>query len=297
MHDFTPEARTVDRPPEDHPRLMIGKVASLYDITVQTLRHYDKIGLFQPELVNPETGYRYYSVIQLRQLEYILFLRQLNFSLPEIQKVMGEYRAGGSFSDTLVERRAALDRQIGELKSLQERIDVLLHIPGKQSAPENTVSIQRFEPPRMFLYRPIKPLPVAHPDFSRKLMEHRKALLGKLPPIQTQYSFSAGVSLSDFRKTGVLRYTGIFLDPGLYGSMPPPGAMELPEGFYATIRFNRNSTRPEDAYKKLSDFLKAHNFRSDDTVVECAMDPSFASISRLSEETELQVRIYMDESP
>lgn len=294
MHDFTPEARTVDRPPEDHPRLMIGKVASLYDITVQTLRHYDKIGLFQPELVNPETGYRYYSVVQLRKLEYILFLRQLNFSLPEIQQVMKEYQAGGSFSDTLVERRAALDRQIGELKSLQERIDVLLQIPEKQSAPENTVHIQHFDPPRMFLYRAIKPLPVDHPDFPRRLMTQRKALLGPLPPIQTQYSFSASVSLSDFRKTGSLRYTGIFLDPGLYGSMPLPGAMELPAGFYATIRFNRNNTRPEDAYKKLSDFLKEHHFRSDDMVVECALDPSFASISRLSEETELQVRIYMD---
>lgn len=294
MHDFTPEDRTVDRPPEDHPKLMIGKVAGLYDITVQTLRHYDKIGLFQPELVNPETGYRYYSVPQLRQLEYILFLRQLDFSLPEIQKAMDEYRAGGTFSDTLLQRREALEVQIGELRAMQARIDTLLHIPEKQSTLENTVSIQQFDPPRMFLYRPIKPLPVSHPDFARKLMAHRKALLGELPPIQTQYSFSAGVSLSDFRKTGTLRYTGIFLDPGLYGAMPPPGAMALPAGFYATIRFNRNTTRPEDAYGQLSDFLEAHSFRCDDMVVECALDPSFASISRLSEQTELQVRIYMD---
>ena len=70
MHDFLEYQSPEDRPPENHPQLMIGKVASLYDITVQTLRHYDKIGLFRPEVINPETGYRYYSVLQLRKLEY-----------------------------------------------------------------------------------------------------------------------------------------------------------------------------------------------------------------------------------
>ena len=59
MHDFH-----AFQPPEDHPveprvQLMIGKVASLYDITVQTLRHYDKICLFRPEVINPETGYAF----------------------------------------------------------------------------------------------------------------------------------------------------------------------------------------------------------------------------------------------
>ena len=76
MHDFSNEHPVIDRPPENHIQLMIGKVASLYGITVQTLRHYDKIGLFRPEVINPDTGYRYYSLEQLRHLEYILFLRR-----------------------------------------------------------------------------------------------------------------------------------------------------------------------------------------------------------------------------
>ena len=51
----------IKKPPESHSaeqpvKLMIGKVASLYDISVQTLRHYDKIGLFRPEVVSEETG-------------------------------------------------------------------------------------------------------------------------------------------------------------------------------------------------------------------------------------------------
>ena len=44
MHDFAATHPEIERPPENHIQLMIGKVASLYGITVQTLRHYDKIG-------------------------------------------------------------------------------------------------------------------------------------------------------------------------------------------------------------------------------------------------------------
>lgn len=294
MHDFKTEDKRIERPPENHPQLMIGKVASLYDITVQTLRHYDKIGLFRPEVINPDTGYRYYSVTQLRQLEYILFLRQLDFSLPEIQQAMDEYRDGGKFSDTLLQREKQLEQQITQLQGMQGMIRKLLEIDEKQPTADNVVEIRQFDPLRRFLFREMRPLPVAHPDFPLKLMKQRKLLLGQMPPIQTEYNFGATVSMKGFRETGVLCYNGVLLDPGLFGSAPPLGTMELPEGFYATIRFDRNKTRPEDAYRRLSEFLEAHRFRFDDVVVECGLDSSFASISRLSELTELQVRIYMD---
>ena len=294
MHDFMPGEPPADRHLENHPQLMIGKVASLYDITVQTLRHYDKIGLFRPEVINPDTGYRYYSLGQLRQLEYILFLRRLQFSLPEIQEAMDEFRAGGTLADILNRRDAQIEDQIARLRDMQNSIRGILAIQEKQPKPENAIGIRKFGPPRKYLLREIRPLSDAHPDFPLKLMEHRKKLLGAIPSIQTDYSFGATVSLSDFRESGVLRYTGVLLDPGLYGSAPPIGTMEMPEGFYATIRFSRNEMKPEDAYTRLSDFLRDHHFRTDDTILECGLDPSFASISRVSELTELQVRIYME---
>lgn len=294
MHDFTPLAPPEDHPPENHPQLMIGKVASLYDITVQTLRHYDKIGLFRPEVINPDTGYRYYSVNQLRHLEYILFLRSLQFSLPEIQTAMDDFRAGNPFSHTLRQRESQIQNQIEELQAMQHKIQGLLDIGPEHPGENNVVGIRKFEPLRVYLFREISPLPVSHPEFSLELMEERKRLLGSMSAIQTDYSFGATVSLQDFRDGGQLRYNGIFLDPGLFGDAPPLGATEFPVGYYATIRFDRNETRPEDAYRQLSQFLSDHHFRSDDTILECGLDPSFASISRISELTELQVRIFME---
>ena len=291
MHDFRPVQSPVDRPPEDHVQLMIGKVANLYDITVQTLRHYDKIGLFRPEVINPETGYRYYSVLQLRQLEYILFLRQLHFSLPEIQAAMESLRQGSELSDILQQRDETLVAEIQKIQDLRDIIHSLSHMQAAAPGPLGEIQIKKCSPPRHFHLHSIPPLNAKAPDFSLKLMEHRKALLGAMAPIQTRYSFGAAVSLSSYQATGDLCYTGILLDPGPYGVAPPLGTMEAPEGYYASICFHRDTTQPELAYQKLSDFLCQHNFHADDTILELSLDPSFSSISRIGELTELQVRI------
>ena len=39
----------------------IGEMSKLYNISIETLRHYDRIGILKPEYINKKTGYRYYS--------------------------------------------------------------------------------------------------------------------------------------------------------------------------------------------------------------------------------------------
>ena len=298
MHDFATTHPEIDRPPENHIQLMIGKVANLYGITVQTLRHYDKIGLFRPEVTNPETGYRYYSLEQLRHLEYILFLRRLQFSLPEIQAAMDEFRAGKDLMDVLNQKDQQLQQEIDSLQSLRNTIQSLFHLHDTRQIPLNQLRIELFAPPRQLLIHPISPLSVSDPDFPLHLMEHRKELLGSIPPIQTSFSFGATISLSDLQATGVLRYSGVLLDPGPYGIAQPSGpAQQFPEGYYAVIRFSRSRTRPELAYQRLCQFITQHGFKADDTILEMAPEPSFSSISRISDIVELQVHIYLEDEP
>jgi len=285
---------TMDAIPIDTTRFMIGKVASLYDISVQTLRHYDKIGLFRPSITNPDTGYRYYTVTQLQTLELILFLRRLGLSLAEIQSAVSMLEQGGSLQEVLSEQDQALEQKIGELERMRGQILGLLQLPEASSAALDQVCIREFAPPRHFIYREIKPLPMHQANFPRSLLEHRKALLGTMDSIQTEYSFGATVSRSGFSDTGWLCYSGILLDPGFYGAKPPAGAREIPAGFYATLRFDRQETQPETAYSILTEFLDRHHFRSEDMILELGLDPSFSSISRISRITELQVQIYLD---
>jgi MerR-like DNA binding protein len=54
--------------------LKIGDFSRLSQVSVKTLRYYDEVGLLKPTQVDQVSGYRYYSVVQLRQLHRILAL-------------------------------------------------------------------------------------------------------------------------------------------------------------------------------------------------------------------------------
>ena len=47
----------------------IGEFSFLNNITIKTLRYYDNINLFKPEIVDKYTGYRYYSDKQANELK------------------------------------------------------------------------------------------------------------------------------------------------------------------------------------------------------------------------------------
>lgn len=59
----------------------IGDFSKINKITPKTLRHYDRIGLLKPALIDERTGYRFYSVEQLPVIRKILMLKELGFKL------------------------------------------------------------------------------------------------------------------------------------------------------------------------------------------------------------------------
>ena len=67
------------------PYLSIGEVSKLKGVSVKSLRYYDKLGIFPPAYINPETGYRYYSVDQLVVLDLIVVCLNLGIELRQFQ--------------------------------------------------------------------------------------------------------------------------------------------------------------------------------------------------------------------
>ncbi|MEL6404795.1 MAG: MerR family transcriptional regulator [Chloroflexota bacterium] len=66
----------------------IGAFASLCQISAQTLRYYERLGLLEPEYTDPFTNYRYYTVRQVEQVNRIVALKELGLSLEEIGDLM-----------------------------------------------------------------------------------------------------------------------------------------------------------------------------------------------------------------
>lgn len=67
--------------------MTIKEIAQLAGITVRTLHYYDQIGLLKPA-VTEDNGYRLYNEQSLKELQQILFFRELDFPLKQIKQIM-----------------------------------------------------------------------------------------------------------------------------------------------------------------------------------------------------------------
>lgn len=71
--------------------LSIGEFSNICKVSTKTLRYYAETGLLEPSEINPENGYRYYSIEQLETMLFINRLKAYSFSLDEI-KTMLQYK-------------------------------------------------------------------------------------------------------------------------------------------------------------------------------------------------------------
>ena len=132
--------------------LQIGTFSKICQVSIKTMRHYDKIGLLSPAEVDCSSGYRYYRLEQIDTMNYIQRLKRYGFSLEEIQKII-------SFSDA-TEISAAFRRQREKIRQQQQERSRILdelqsHIcelerTGDVMAYQKDYQIQIKESPRMY---------------------------------------------------------------------------------------------------------------------------------------------------
>lgn len=102
--------------------MTVGQMSKLFNITTETLRHYDRIGLLKP-IVNKENGYRYYSIKEMEKLDLILDAKYLEIPLSNIKDVIS--------NDSIENYIELIDLQE---KTIDEKINHLLKI--KEQAKE-----------------------------------------------------------------------------------------------------------------------------------------------------------------
>ncbi len=70
--------------------LSIGEMAKIRNIDVQSLRYYEKLGILIPAYINPENGYRYYSMEQIMILDTIILCIDLGIPLKKLKEYVDE---------------------------------------------------------------------------------------------------------------------------------------------------------------------------------------------------------------
>lgn len=99
--------------------MTIGEMARLNGVSEQTLRLYEREGLFFPLGRDEQNGYRYYDIRQSAQLDIIRYMKELGMPLREIRLHMADWNPV-RLKELLLKNRDAIDHRMKEL-SLQKR--------------------------------------------------------------------------------------------------------------------------------------------------------------------------------
>jgi DNA-binding transcriptional MerR regulator len=128
----------------------IGEFARHGRVSVRMLRHYDTIGLLRPAVVDPDTGYRFYQAVQLAVLNRIIALKDLGFTLGQVQAVLEDKVTAAELRGMLKLRRAEIHAQIEAETARLARIEArLLTIEDEARVPADGVVVKRLAPVRV----------------------------------------------------------------------------------------------------------------------------------------------------
>ncbi|GAA5150060.1 MerR family transcriptional regulator [Nocardioides marinquilinus] len=108
--------------------MAIGEFSRVTHLSIRTLRRYHEAGLLEPELVDPSSGYRYYSGEQIPTAQVIHRLRELDVPLADVRRILR--------SPDPKQRSALVAEHLGRLEAELARTRVAVGSLRRLLAPE-----------------------------------------------------------------------------------------------------------------------------------------------------------------
>ena len=205
--------------------LTIGEVSKMKGVGIKSLRYYDRLGILKPAYINPDTGYRYYSIEQMLMLDMILLCLGLDIPLKQMQEYMdneGHLDMKGLLKDgrkKAEEKAKRIQDTLFQIDGLERRIRGAEEIRNKGSD-----SYSKYIGERMVIA-----LPWNHPSTDDKAY---------MSEVTKLYSLSQKLELTVFYQQGIIHHrkggeakSYIFLEIQ-QTDVKDPGIFSLPEGTY-----------------------------------------------------------------
>lgn len=234
----------------------IGDVAKMFHLSAGSLRYYEKIGLLEPEYIDNETGYRYYSTRQFECLNTIRYLRVLDIPLPKVADFL-KNRDIDKMREMLEQQKETVINRQRDLQVIEKKINNRLQqLEDALFSELNTVKIIQTEAHRISWIRNSLSIN-SYLDLEtsiRQLERQQKnavVFLGKV-----------GVRIT---KEGLMnrqydRYDMVFLildkEDFYEGTVD-----ELPEETCVSVRFCGSHKEAPVYYRKLDRFISDHKLK------------------------------------
>lgn len=238
---------------EKNSLFQIGDVAKMFHLSVGSLRHYEKLGILQPEYIDDETGYRFYSTRQFDSLNTIRYLRVLDMPLEQIADFLNN-RDVDKIQIMLQQQKKIVIRKQNELKIIEKKIENRLkQIQDAISSELDTIQIKQIAPRRIAWIQNTLSIK-SHLDLEisiRQLEQYQQdavVFLGKV---------GVGIAKEKLLNAQYDKYDLVFLvldhEDTYAGTIE-----ELPEEVCVTLRFCGSHNNAAIQYEKLADFISEH---------------------------------------
>lgn len=256
----------------------IGEISKLYHIGVDSLRYYEKLGIITPE--RAESGYRLYRLHDIWRLNVIRDLRELDFSMDDIQR----YLKNHSVDSTLVLLEAelsAIHSKLSYLQQLQDNVEQRLQT--LQSARhKNTGIVELIDCPVRHLFS----IPGGY-----KTEEEMDVQIKQLLNIDPEHFYVIGnnqigsvISLVDAQHSLFRKYSSVFL-------IDKKGDQVLNSGTYLTLSYAGSCEQNAIYIPRLLDYAKAHRFKPTGDILELLWVDIHTSDNMKEHITELQMQV------
>lgn len=249
----------------------IGEISKLSNLSVQTLRHYDKLGLLKPSLVK-DNGYRYYSLEQFYKLDFIIFYRKLGLSLLEIKEIISNKINIKDVLGILQNQEYEIDRQINELQKQRNLIQKKnQYIKSMFTKPLGAAFLN--EKPK----KKIAKVNMANKDLEDAEISFRKALNTLHKPndlltLEVVYE----INYEEFNKKRAEKYNIYFnITDNDIEEDENIKICELQEGLYASIIYIDYYSNHEKYVKQLFKFIEDENLRVEGSLYESYIASEF----------------------
>ena len=230
----------------------IGEIAKMFHLSVGTIRYYEKNGLLQPEYIDDNTGYRYFSSQQFECLNTIRYLRMLDMPIDKIKEFLKNRDINKIQNMLLAQRNSVIEKQ-KELKIIEKKINNRLkYLDNALNSEFDKIQIKTVESRRIFwLKNHIKIKTYVNSDFEtsiRNLEQNQDeaiVFLGKV---------GLGISKELLLEKKYDSYDRVFLSLDNEDSFS--GTVEtLPQETCVTIRFCGSHKDATKYYKKLLNYI------------------------------------------
>lgn len=256
----------------------IGEISKLYHISVDTLRYYEEIGLLHP--TRAESGYRFYSIHDIWQLNVIRDLREIGFNMEQIRESLTSHNTESTLR-LLEQEQQMIQKRLESLQKLslnvKKRLDT---IQTAQNLSYGTIT---------HTYFPARRCHSISEGYTKA--EEMDVLIKRLINMDQNDLYIIGnnqvgtiIPLASVCDGSSITYQSVFV-------LDEHGNTVIPEGTYLSIAYRGSYEKSTDYCRQLTDYAAKNHLTITGDILEFLWIDIHTTADEEEYVTQLQMRV------